>query len=79
MQNAPRGYAERWRREPVLVVENSRLPLARAGMTKRVLQVADLPMNIPSRASAPLSAFCGSRAATARPASKRMSASSKRL
>jgi GAF domain-containing protein len=43
MHNAPRAYAERWRREPVAVVsDNLRLPLARLAGSKEVVHIADL-------------------------------------
>jgi GAF domain-containing protein len=42
-QNAPRAYAERWRRNPVLVVDdNARNPLARLAATRSVVDIADL-------------------------------------
>jgi two-component system NtrC family sensor kinase len=45
MHNAPRAYAERWRREPVAVVgDNLRLPLARLAGTKTVVHIADLTL-----------------------------------
>src|SRR5262249_41515389 len=42
-QNAPRTYAERWRRNPVLVVDdNPRNPLARLAATRSVVDIVDL-------------------------------------
>jgi predicted component of type VI protein secretion system len=42
-QNAPRAYAERWRRNPVLVVDdNLRNPLARLAATRSVVDIVDL-------------------------------------
>jgi two-component system, NtrC family, sensor kinase len=42
-QNAPRAYAERWRRNPVLVVDdNPRNPLARLVATRSVVDIVDL-------------------------------------
>src|SRR5438046_1910344 len=42
-QNAPRAYAERWRRNPVLVVDdNPRNPLARLAATRGVVDIVDL-------------------------------------
>jgi len=42
-QNAPRAYAERWRRNPVLVVDdNPRNPLARLAATRSVVDIVDL-------------------------------------
>ena len=41
--NAPRAYAERWRKQPVLAVdENPRNPLNRVARTRRVVNIADL-------------------------------------
>jgi GAF domain-containing protein len=43
LQNAPLAYAERWRQEPLLLVDaNPRFPLARVALTKDVVHVADL-------------------------------------
>ena len=42
-QNAPRAYAERWRRNPVLIVDdNPRNPLARLAATRSVVDIVDL-------------------------------------
>src|SRR5262249_53683332 len=42
-QNAPRAYAERWRRNPVLVVDdNPRNSLARLAATRSVVDIVDL-------------------------------------
>ena len=42
-QNAPPAYAERWRRDPVLVVgENPRNPLARLAATRSIVDIRDL-------------------------------------
>src|SRR5437763_6652898 len=42
-QNAPCAYAERWRRNPVLVVDdNPRNPLARLAATRGVVDIVDL-------------------------------------
>jgi signal transduction histidine kinase len=42
-QNAPPAYAERWRRNPVLVVDdNLRNPLARLAATRDVVDIVDL-------------------------------------
>jgi GAF domain-containing protein len=42
-QNAPHAYAERWRRNPVLVVDdNPRNPLARLAATRSVVDIVDL-------------------------------------
>ena len=42
-QNPPPAYAERWRREPVLLVgDNSRNPLNRLAATKSVVNITDL-------------------------------------
>jgi GAF domain-containing protein len=42
-QNAPRAYAERWRRNPVLGVDdNPRNPLARLAATRSVVDIVDL-------------------------------------
>src|SRR5215467_4054918 len=42
-QNAPRAYAERWHRNPVLVVDdNPRTPLARHAATRSVVDIVDL-------------------------------------
>jgi GAF domain-containing protein len=42
-QNAPRAYAERWRRNPVLVVDdNPRNPLVRLAATRSVVDIVDL-------------------------------------
>jgi two-component system, NtrC family, sensor kinase len=45
IHNAPRAYAERWRREPVAAVgDNLRLPLARLAGTKTVVHIPDLTL-----------------------------------
>jgi signal transduction histidine kinase len=42
-QNAPVAYAERWRRNPILVVDdNPRNPLARLAATRSVVDIVDL-------------------------------------
>src|SRR5262249_23749455 len=42
-QNAPDAYADRWRRTPVLVVDdNPRTPLARLAATRSVVDIVDL-------------------------------------
>jgi GAF domain-containing protein len=42
-QNAPRAYAERWRKNPVLIVDdNPRNPLARLAATRGVVDIVDL-------------------------------------
>ena len=42
-QNAPRAYAERWRRNPVLLVHANPLnPLARLAATKDIVDIVDL-------------------------------------
>jgi GAF domain-containing protein len=42
-QNAPRAYAERWRRNPVLVVhDNPRNPFARLAASRSVVDIVDL-------------------------------------
>jgi GAF domain-containing protein len=42
-QNAPEAYAERWRRDPVVVVgDDLQMPIARLVRTKQVLHIADL-------------------------------------
>jgi GAF domain-containing protein len=42
-QNAPRAYAERWRKNPVLIVDdNPRNPLARLVATRGVVDIVDL-------------------------------------
>jgi hypothetical protein len=42
-QNAPPAYAERWQRNPVLVVsDNPRNPLARLTVTRTVVDITDL-------------------------------------
>jgi GAF domain-containing protein len=42
-QNAPRAYAERWSKSPVLTVADNPLnPLARVVKTRRVVEIADL-------------------------------------
>jgi two-component system, NtrC family, sensor kinase len=43
LQNAPLAYAERWRQEPLLLVDaNPRFPVARVAVTKDVVHIADL-------------------------------------
>jgi GAF domain-containing protein len=42
-QNAPPAYAERWRRNPILVIDdNPRNPLARLAATRSVVDIVDL-------------------------------------
>jgi hypothetical protein len=42
-QNAPRAYAERWRRNPILIVDdNPQNPLARLAATRGVVDIVDL-------------------------------------
>jgi GAF domain-containing protein len=43
MHNPPPAYAERWRRDPVVIVgDNPQMPVARLVRTKQVLHIADL-------------------------------------
>jgi two-component system, NtrC family, sensor kinase len=43
LQNAPQGYAQRWRDRPVLrIADNPRNPLARLAATKDVIDIPDL-------------------------------------
>ena len=43
MQNAPVAYAERWQKNPTVVVaDNPHMPIARLAGTKKVLHIADL-------------------------------------
>jgi two-component system, NtrC family, sensor kinase len=43
MQNAPVAYAERWQKNPIVVVaDNPHMPIARLAGTKKVLHIADL-------------------------------------
>ena len=43
LQNAPVAYAERWQKNPIVVVaDNPHMPIARLAETKKVLHIADL-------------------------------------
>jgi K+-sensing histidine kinase KdpD len=43
MQNAPVAYADRWQKNPIVVVaDNPHMPIARLPGTKKVLHIADL-------------------------------------
>jgi two-component system, NtrC family, sensor kinase len=43
MQNAPVAYAERWQKNPIVVVaDNPHMPIARLAGTKKILHIADL-------------------------------------
>jgi hypothetical protein len=43
MQNAPVAYAERWQKNPIVVVaDNSHMPIAQLAATKNVIHIADL-------------------------------------